>query len=367
MRTNCLAAKGAIHIARTFAWCLVWPAMVIPTATGDDPKPTTARQRNVVAPSFPFDVATAARYQAEYAKQVALPMEFVNGAAIKLVLIPPGTFVMGSPEDEPGHNAHGYDETPHSVTLTRPFYLSKYETTVGQFRRFVATTDYVADSEKNGGGHAHDAAAVWKLRPGMSWQKPGYAGPFELSNAHPVVQVSHADATAFCRWLNEKPRGDSEPAGTYALPTEAQWEWACRAGNAARYWWGNDEDATGRVANVGDRMLKWVQPEWPRTVMAMDDQHAFAAPVGSYQPNPFRLHDMLGNVWEFCATRYGPYPKQAVTDPGDGDPQRGFAVRGGGWSNEPVDVRCASRTADPPHFTHSNLGFRVALIVGDGT
>jgi formylglycine-generating enzyme required for sulfatase activity len=97
--------------------------------------------------------------------------------------------------------------------------------------------------------------------------------------------------------------------------------------------------------------------------MAMDDGHAFLAPVGSYQPNGFGLHDMLGNVWEFCATRSGPYPKEQATDPGDLDSKRGYAVRGGGWSNIAQDVRCATRNADPPHFCHSNLGFRVALAV----
>jgi formylglycine-generating enzyme required for sulfatase activity len=147
------------------------------------------------------------------------------------------------------------------------------------------------------------------------------------------------------------------------LPTEAQWEWACRAGSAARYWWGAEEDTTGKVANVGDRSLKRMHPDWPRTVMAMDDGHAFVAPVGFYRANAFGLHDMLGNVWELCSTRYGPYPKGPVTDPVDGDPKRGFAVRGGGWSNMAGDVRCATRNADPPHFCHSNLGFRAALVL----
>jgi formylglycine-generating enzyme required for sulfatase activity len=310
-----------------------------------------------VAPKFPFDAETARRYQKEYAFWLGVPVELVNDLGMKLVLVPPGTFLRGSPADEPGHGSGGYDETQHPVTLTRPFYLGKHEVTVGQFRRFVEATGYRTDGEKNGGGHAHDAKAVWIHRPGTHWQKPGYAGPFELKDELPVVHVSHADTGAFCRWLNE------QSGVVYDLPTEAQWEWACRAGSASRYWWGAEEDTSGKVANVGDRTLKRVHPEWPRLIMPMDDGFAFAAPVGSYRANGFNVHDMLGNVWEFCSTHYGPYPREAVTDPGHGDLKRGFAVRGGGWSNLPNDARCASRNADPPHFCHSNLGFRVVLAV----
>jgi formylglycine-generating enzyme required for sulfatase activity len=182
-----------------------------------------------------------------------------------------------------------------------------------------------------------------------------------LRDEHPVVHVSHADSRAFCRWLEREAPIESAKMMKYGLPTEAQWEWACRAGSDTRFWWGPLEDTTGKVANVGDRRLKRVHPHWPRSVMSMDDGHAFVAPVGSYRANPFGLHDMLGNVWEFCSTRSGAYPRRSVTDPGDIDPKRGFAVRGGGWSNVATDVRSATRNADPPHFCHSNLGFRVAL------
>src|SRR5262249_21124522 len=176
------------------------------------------------------------------------------------------------------------------------------------------------------------------------------------------VHVSHSDAVALCRWLQTQG-GLAERHVHYALPTEAQWEWACRAGSGGRFWWGDDEDTSGKRANVGDRTLKRVHPHWPRRIMAMDDGHAFAAPVGSYQGNAWGLHDMLGNVWEFCSTRAGTYPRKATLDPGDLDPKRGFGVRGGGWSNEPHDCRCAARNADPPTFCHSNLGFRVALLL----
>jgi formylglycine-generating enzyme required for sulfatase activity len=312
------------------------------------------------APKFPFDAATAKKYQKDYADWLGMPVELKNGGGMTFVLVPPGTFVMGSPKDEPGHGSGGYDETQHQVTISRPFYLSKHETTTGQFRKFVEATKYVTDIEKKGGGNAHDAKGVWEHRLGTEWRKPGFAGPFELKDDHPVVHVSHTDCRAFCKWLSQQSGPDRL---TYDLPTEAQWEWACRAGSGDRYWWGPDEDKTGKVANVGDKTLKKVHPDWPRKIMDMDDGHAFLSPVGSYRPNGFGLHDMLGNVWEFCATHYGDYPKDAVTDPGDLDPKRGFAVRGGGWSNEAKDVRCASRNADPPHFGHSNLGFRAALLL----
>lgn len=317
-------------------------------------------------PEFPFDAVAARRYQRAYAEFSRLPLELVNDLGMKFLLIPPGTFLMGSPDDEPGHNAGGYDEARHQVTLTRPFYLAAHETTVGQFRRFVESEKYVTDAEKNGGGHAHDDKAVWIHRPGTHWKKPGYAAPdiapFVLRDEFPVVHVSHTDARAFARWVQNRSPKDLPAGWTCDLPSEPQWEWACRAGTATRYWWGQDADESGKVANVGDRSLKRTHPDWPRDIMPMDDGHAFVAPVGTYRANPFGLHDMLGNVWEFCSTHYADYPRAPVTDPPDGDPKRGFAVRGGGWSNLPTDARSASRNADPPHFAHSNLGFRLAFL-----
>ncbi len=313
------------------------------------------------APSFPFNADAARTYQKAYADWLGLPLEWTNDLGMTFVLVPPGAFQMGSPADEPGHNLSGYDESPrHAVMLTKAFYLSKHETTVAQFRRFVEMTKYATDVEKTGGGNAHDDKAEWKHRPGTNWKKPFIAAKFDLADGHPVVHVSWTDSTAFCKWLEKETKVDGPK---FDLPTEAQWEWACRAGTGDRFWWGPDEDKTGKVANVGDKSLKNLHPNWPRTIMPMDDGHAFLAPVGTYRANGFGLQDMLGNVWEFCSTKFGPYPKNAVTDPTAGDPKRGYAVRGGGWSNVAADVRCASRNADPPHFGHSNLGFRVAVFI----
>jgi formylglycine-generating enzyme required for sulfatase activity len=308
---------------------------------------------------FPFDAATAAKYQQDYAQTVKLPQKLTDKLGAEYLLIPPGKFVMGTPKDEPGHKD---DEPQFEVTLTKAFYLARYETTHKQFAKFVAENKYTTDVEKSGGGNAHDAKSVWEHRPGTSWQKPGYAGDYKPTADQPVVHVSITDALAFCAWLNETaPVKLSGYKTRYALPTEAQWEWACRAGSGTRFWWGEQEDDSGKVANVGDQSLKKMHPDWPRTIMKMDDGYAFIAPVGSYRANAFGLHDMLGNVWEFCGTRYGAYPKEATTDPGDLSKAESYAVRGGGWSNIAEDCRSGMRNADPPHFGHSNLGFRVAI------
>ena len=350
--------RSKIHAAlktptgRRAAADLIQALVDLPASGSSAPKP----------PSFPFDAQTAAEYQLRFSQWAGLPIEFTNALGIRFRLIPPGDFVMGSPEDEAGHDSP-YDESQHPVRLTRPFYLAAHETTFAQFREFVSANNYVTDGERNGGGHAHDDMAVWKHRPGTSWKQPGFAGPFVAQDTMPVVHASHTDATAFCSWLNGHIQPSAKPLTgiAYGLPTEAQWEWACRAGSADQYWWGHTVDTSGKVINVGDRTLKSTHPNWPRKFMPMADGYAFLAPVGSYRSNAFGLHDMLGNVWEFCATRFGTFPKSVVEDPGDLDPKRGFAVRGGGWSNTPTDARCATRNADPPHFCHSNLGFRVAI------
>lgn len=318
-----------------------------------------ARERQTKAPAvpkFPFGAEDSAKYQRDYATWLGVPATIANEAGQEFILIPPGKFLMGSPPDEPGRPSND-DEHQFPVELTQPFYLATHETTIGEFQSFVERTHYLTDGEKNGGGHAHDERAVWEHRAGTNWRRPGYAAPVTLADRHPVVHVSHADATAYCEWLN----AGNESKVRYTLPTEAQWEWACRAGAATRFWWGSDLDSTGKVANVGDQRLKEIQPSWPREIMPMNDGHAFLAPVGSYRANGFGLHDMLGNVWEFCGSRAGKYPREATINPGDFSTDRGFAVRGGGWSNLPHDCRSATRNADPPHFCHSNLGFRVAI------
>jgi hypothetical protein len=149
------------------------------------------------APKFPFDAKTAAAYQTDYAKWAGLPLKITNRQGVQLRLIPPGLFQMGSPDDEPGRSQDGRDESLYDVRLTRPFYLGVHEITVGQFDAFVRAASHKTNGERNDGGHAHDELAVWKHRPGTQWRKPGYAGPFVMLTAHPVVHVTdHAHPEA---------------------------------------------------------------------------------------------------------------------------------------------------------------------------
>ena len=151
---------------------------------------------------------------------------------MKFTLIPAGEFMMGSDDSDPGASD---DEKPrHRVQITRPFYLGTTPVTVGQFRRFVEATGYRTEAERDGqGGYGWDEqAASFKKDPKYTWRSPGFA----QGDDHPVVNVSWNDAVAFCDWL-----GRSE-GQVYRLPTEAEWEYSCRAGTSSRYWFGDDPE-----------------------------------------------------------------------------------------------------------------------------
>ena len=150
--------------------------------------------------------------------------EIKNSLGMKLVYIPPGKFTMGSPETEAGREAQ---ETPHEVELTKGFYMSASEVTVGQFKQFVADTKFRTDGERDGKGAygINEAGKIEEMHARFTWKSPG----FEQTNDHPVVNVSWSDAEAFCKWLSEKEKK------TYRLPTEAEWEYACRGGTQTAY------------------------------------------------------------------------------------------------------------------------------------
>ncbi len=257
--------------------------------------------------------------------------EFTNSLGMTLVLVRPGAFTMGSEKAEilrvnrmapRWKSPAALDEAPaHRVRITRPFYISRCEVTNAQFRRFKP--DHRSRAFL---GHSLDG------------------------DAQPAVFVSWEDAQAFCRWLSKRE------GRAYALPTEAEWEFACRGGTTTSFYWGDRFDP--KKLNFSDRRGYHA---W-RGRMG-DDGHAASAAVGSYPPNPLGLRDMLGNVWEWCADWYdvNHYGRSPAADPKG--PKRGLlrVCRGGGWDAFPCDCRCAKRGKWFPDEGHMAIGFRVVM------
>jgi len=287
-------------------------------------------------------------------KALAVPVqktiELGGGMKLEMVWIPAGSFVMG---DDMGLD----DEKPvHKVTIANPFYLGQYEVTVEQFRWFVEATGYATDAEK---GTGFQGAFGWnrdtkefKMNEKYSWRNTGFA----QSDAHPVVNVSWNDAMEFCKWLSRKE------GKTYRLPTEAEWEYACRAGTTTRYSHGNDSEGSAKAGNVADAAFEAQFRELKGEIKASDG-FAYTSPVGSFLPNPFGLYDMHGNVWEWCADWFDVayYAQSPTNDPGGPATGEERVYRGGGWFNCARGCRSASRSASLPENRHLTLGFRVAV------
>ena len=303
----------------------------------------------------------------------ALPREITNSISMKLVLIPAGEFMMGSQESpEKLAKAYGDEENLppsffkqeyplHRVRITKPFYLGMHEVTVGQFRQFVKDTGYITDAEKERGKGAYGWtpwASEFQSNSKYSWQTAG----FEQTDKHPVINVSWNDAIEFCKWLSGK-----EDA-TYRLPTEAEWEYACRAGTTTLHHNGDDVEKLATVANVADATARANLPwsDW-KTTIKVSDGYVFTAPVGQLKPNRFGLFDMHGNVCEWCADWYAEdYYKSSPPDDPQGPDSGGLRVlRGGSWNYLPVHARSAYRFIDIPEFRRDIYGFRVARTSED--
>jgi formylglycine-generating enzyme required for sulfatase activity len=221
--------------------------------------------------------------------------QITNSIGMKLTPIPAGEFLMGSDEsDEDAIDAEFLDKAAgkkqkHRVRITRPFYLGVTEVTRGQFRRFVDEASYQTEAEKDGrGGYGWDEKTEKvEANPKFTWRNAG----FEQTDHHPVVNVSWNDAQAFIAWLSRK-EGKS-----YRLPTEAEWEYACRAGTTTRFSFGDDQEGLAAFGNIADATAKEKYPKWT-WALAGRDGYVYTAPVGRYNPNAWGLFDMHGNVWE---------------------------------------------------------------------
>ena len=273
-------------------------------------------------------IAAAATASAELAKEITpLP-------GMTFVYVPAGTFAMGSPADEEGRED---DETRHQVTLSQGFYMQVSEMTVAQWRGFVEETGYESTAHETGCMALKDAE--WEVRKGCDWRNPGF--PQEAD--HPVTCVSWKDAQAFADWMSEKAEGD------FRLPTEAEWEYACRAGTSTRFSWGDEPDC--EKANFGNSWTNECGRKEPlRTVK-----------TGSYPANPWGLYDMHGNAWEWTGDWFGPYPEEPVTDPAGPEWGERRAVRGGSWWSYSRYCRSASRVRNSPDQAFQTLGFRLVM------
>jgi formylglycine-generating enzyme required for sulfatase activity len=287
-----------------------------------------------------------------------------NSIGMKLAPIPAGEFMMGSAEaaedvaqafkDHGGPPPSEFeDEHPqHRVRITRPFHLSVHEVTVGQFRQFVEQSGYRTDAEK---GTNFEGAFGFDPETGELGESEEYSWR-KVGDEHPVVNVSWNDAVALCKWLSDKE------GKLYRLPTEAEWEYACRASTTTRYYHGDDPEGLAAVANVADATAKAKFSDWDWAITAQD-RYVFAAPVGKFKPNAFGLYDMHGNVYEWCADWYGEdYYARSPVDAPPG-PAEGFdrVYRGGSWASSAGSCRAACRRTDEPAGRSLVLGFRVAL------
>jgi formylglycine-generating enzyme required for sulfatase activity len=261
-------------------------------------------------------------FQASYSNsQEPTKQSLTNSIGINLVLIPKGKFLMGSPPKEKGSDE---DERRHEVTINRNFYLGMHEVTQGQYKQIMGENPSSFQGDRVAKRHPETNRVVKEVD----------------SANHPVEQVSWENAVEFCQRLSALPE-EKKAGRVYRLPTEAEWEYACRTGSKAAYSFGRDEKS----------LIKF---GWYRQ-NAKGKTHA----VGLKKANAWGLYDMHGNVSEWCSDWFGEYPKGTAAHGSEDGSNR--VLRGGGWCNDAVDCRSARRNWGDPSVRNNSLGIRVAL------
>ena len=266
---------------------------------GEDNAPEATGPSLAIAP---FAATKARQHQQSWADHLGVPIESTNSIGMKFMVIPPGEFMMGSPETEARRVD---DESQHRVTITKPFYLGETEVTQEQYQKVMGTNP------------------------------SRFKGPQK-----PVETVSWDDAVEFCRKLSAIP-AEKTAGHVYRLPTEAEWEYACRSGTTTSYSFGDSESELGAYAWYKDNSGKTTHP------------------VGGKKPNAWGLYDMHGNVWEWCQDWYGDYPSGSATDPIGATSGSLRVFRGGSWYDSARHCRSADRSGDTHEARGINLGFRV--------
>ena len=277
-----------------------------------------------------------------------------SGSAPALVVVPTGSFMMGSPASEEGHRSN--EEPQREVKIASGFALGRDDVTVAQFRAFVSDADYVTDAEKLESSSVYDEESGRMIdRRGASW-KDDFLGEKAADNL-PVVHVSWNDAQAYVHWLSART------GKKYRLPSEAEFEYALRAGSTTRYEWG-DKNPTRVYANLtgdGDRSPH-LHRSWAKAFPKYNDGFWGPSPVGSFEPNKFGLRDIEGNVSDWIDDCWhenymrAPADSRAWVNPGCAE----HVVRGGSWGSSPDQSRSAYRLAAPAETRSARVGIRVA-------
>ncbi len=276
-----------------------------------------------------------------------------------LVSVPPGTFVMGvQPGEEERENVpesfRGRSVPQTQITVEAAFAIGAYPVTRGEFARFVKATGYDAGDRCYVYSHIQNGWD-WRETVGKGWRDPG----FPQTDRDPVVCVSWHDTQAYLGWLS-KATGRH-----YRLPSEAEGEYATRAGSAATRFWGDGREEACVYANVADQTMFETLglPMGPEANFDCSDGFVFTSPVGSFKPNPFGLYDMMGNVWQWLDDCWHPTlagrPATSVVWSNGGDCKL-HSARGGSWQYYPWSLRAGFRYRDDASNRNAKLGFRVA-------
>jgi len=255
------------------------------------------------------------------------------------VYIKPGTFTMGSPSTEARRKE---DESSHSVTLTRGFFMQDKEVTVAQWQAFTDDSGYKSEAETAGGAFAMEDY-VWTQSREYFWKNPGFA----QDGDYPVTGITCADTRAFVKWLN------GQGGHTYRLPTEAEWEYAARAGDSAVF-------STGACLGSSDANVD-ANASWGDCPAGAASSGTVS--VGTFTPNAWGLYDMHGNVAEWCGDWYGRYPRASVKNPKGPASGTNRVARGGGWATYAYNARSAKREAVNPTRACSEVGMRLVIEV----
>jgi formylglycine-generating enzyme required for sulfatase activity len=358
LRRKVLIASLSFCVLACLLWAIIW-------LTRDKKQPSYTQGVATPVPlTAPFAAGQAPKSQNDWSRYLGVSWDYNNSAGIHMVLVPPGEFLMGMTAEEVKaalkdkdsshwlYNNYLESSPQHKVTISKPLYMAATEVTVGQFRAFIADTGYRTEAERDGKGGIRWDEGQKKLvqEPTLLWNTPGY----EAFEDMPVTQITWSDAVAYCNWLSQREgfspcyvatreSWDPVPGNGYRLPTEAEWEYACRAGTNTLYYCGNDEDS----------LLEYA---WLST-----NANGHPRAVATKKGNAFGLYDMHGNGVEFCQDYYdaNSYEHSKAIDPHGPDGGTAHVRRGGDWANNANAALSALRMSLLVHDRQWSTGFRI--------